>query len=102
MISAGEQSRKTGRDKLLLDVCGVSLLCRVQDLPDRRRTASRRRWVESDLAMLARAIQPGKTALISNITEPAVEVIDGEMEGLGGEGRPAGAHRAGPAILGRF
>ena len=35
--------------------------------------------------MLARAIQQGKTALISNITEPAVEVIDREMECLGGE-----------------
>jgi hypothetical protein len=52
--------------------------------------------------MLARAIQPGTTALIANITEPAVEVIDGEMERLGGEGRPAGAHRARPAIFGRF
>jgi hypothetical protein len=52
--------------------------------------------------MLAIAIQPGTKALIANITEPAVEVIDREMECLGGEGRPAGAHRAGPAILGRF
>jgi hypothetical protein len=103
VISAGEQSRKTGRDKLLLDVCGVSLLCRVQDRTgqkeNRKPTAMGRKRSRH---ASQRAIQPGKTALISNITEPAVEVIDGEMERLGGEGRRAGAHRARPAILGRF
>ena len=40
---------------------------------------------ESVLATMARAIQPGKTALIAHVTEPAVEVVDGEMERLGGE-----------------
>ena len=40
---------------------------------------------ESVLATMARAIQPGKTALIAHVTEPAVEVVDTEMERLGGE-----------------
>jgi uncharacterized membrane protein len=40
---------------------------------------------ESVLATMARAIEPGKTALIAHVTEPAVEVVDGEMERLGGE-----------------
>src|SRR5215216_2131469 len=40
---------------------------------------------ESVLARMARAIQPGKTALLAEATEPAVEVVDGEMERLGGE-----------------
>ena len=40
---------------------------------------------ESVLGTMARAIQPGKTALLAEATEPAVEVIDGEMERLGGE-----------------
>ena len=40
---------------------------------------------ESVLATMARAIQPGTTALIAEITEPAVEVVDTEMERLGGK-----------------
>jgi uncharacterized membrane protein len=40
---------------------------------------------ERVLGTMARAIQPGKTALLAEATEPAVEVIDGEMERLGGE-----------------
>ena len=40
---------------------------------------------ESSLATMARAIEPGKTALIAHVTEPAVEVVDTEMEGLDGE-----------------
>ena len=43
------------------------------------------REAESVLATMARAIEPGKTALIAHVTEPAVEVVDGEMERLGGE-----------------
>ena len=31
------------------------------------------------LGTMARAIQPGKTALLAEATEPAVEVIDSEM-----------------------
>ena len=40
---------------------------------------------ESVLARMARAIQPGKTALLAEATEPANEVVDGEMERLGGK-----------------
>jgi uncharacterized membrane protein len=40
---------------------------------------------ESVLATMARAIEPGKTGLIAHVTEPAVEVVDTEMERLGGE-----------------
>ena len=40
---------------------------------------------ESVLGTMARAIQPGKTALLAEATEPAVEVIDTEMGSLGGE-----------------
>ena len=40
---------------------------------------------ESVLGTMARAIQPGKTALLAEATEPAVEVVDGEMERLGGK-----------------
>lgn len=40
---------------------------------------------ESVLATMARAIKPGTTALIARVTEPAVEVVDGEMERLGGK-----------------
>ena len=40
---------------------------------------------ESVLATMARAIQPGKTALLAEATEPAVEVVDTEMERLGGK-----------------
>ena len=39
---------------------------------------------ESVLATMAKAIKPGTTALIARVTEPAVEVVDGEMERLGG------------------
>jgi hypothetical protein len=39
---------------------------------------------QSVLATMARAIQPGKTALIAEVTEPTAEVIDTEMERLGG------------------
>ena len=37
------------------------------------------------LAALGRAIPPQSTAVIASVTEPAVEVIDGEMAKLGGE-----------------
>ena len=37
------------------------------------------------LGVLGRAIPPGSTAVIASVTEPAVEVIDGEMKKLGGE-----------------
>jgi uncharacterized membrane protein len=40
---------------------------------------------EEALTALARAIPPNSTALIASVTEPAVEVIDGEMAKLGGE-----------------
>jgi uncharacterized membrane protein len=40
---------------------------------------------ESVLATMARTIEPGKTALIAHVTEPAVEVVDTEMESFGGE-----------------
>jgi uncharacterized membrane protein len=40
---------------------------------------------ESVLATMARAIKPNQTALIAAVTEPAVEVVDGEMERLGGK-----------------
>jgi uncharacterized membrane protein len=40
---------------------------------------------ESVLGTMASAIQPGKTALLAEATEPAVEVIDTEMGSLGGE-----------------
>src|SRR5215216_4219755 len=39
---------------------------------------------ESVLAAMARAIQPGTTALIAEVTEPTPEVVDEEMERLGG------------------
>jgi uncharacterized membrane protein len=39
---------------------------------------------ESVFATMARAIKPGTTALIAAVTEPAVEVVDTEMERLGG------------------
>ena len=52
------------------------------------------RAVTSDEALtaLGRGIPPGSTAVIANVTEPAVEVIDGEMAKLGGEvtRRPVG------------
>jgi uncharacterized membrane protein len=42
---------------------------------------------ESDeaLGVLGRAIPPGSTALIADVTEPAVELIDAKMDLLGGE-----------------
>jgi uncharacterized membrane protein len=40
---------------------------------------------EDALTALGRAIPPGSTAVIANVEEPAVEVIDGEMGKLGGE-----------------
>jgi len=36
------------------------------------------------IALLSRAITPGSNAVIANVNEPAVEVLDGEMEKLGG------------------
>jgi uncharacterized membrane protein len=39
---------------------------------------------ESVLAAMARAIQPGKTAVIAEVTETTPEVVDAEMERLGG------------------
>jgi uncharacterized membrane protein len=45
------------------------------------------RAVKSDEALtaLGRAIPPESTAVIASVSEPAVEVIDGEMAKLGGE-----------------
>ena len=63
---------------LLLGGTGGALLGSLIDIDDADRA-------ESVLATMARAIQPGKTALLAEATEPAVEVIDGEMERLGGE-----------------
>jgi uncharacterized membrane protein len=37
------------------------------------------------LSVLGRAIPPGSTAVIASVEEPALEVIDGEMEKLDGE-----------------
>ena len=47
---------------------------------------------EEALTALARAIPPESTAVIASVTEPAVEVIDGEMAKLDGEvtRRPVG------------
>lgn len=39
---------------------------------------------ESILATMARAIQPGTTALIAEVAETTTEVVDTEMERLGG------------------
>jgi uncharacterized membrane protein len=36
------------------------------------------------IALLGRAITPGSNAVIASVNEPAVEVLDGEMEKLGG------------------
>jgi uncharacterized membrane protein len=63
---------------LLLGGTGGALLGSLLDLD----TADE---AESVLATMARAIQPGKTALLAEATEPAVEVVDTEMESLGGE-----------------
>ena len=40
---------------------------------------------ESVLAAMARAIQPGTTALIAEVTEPTPEVVDAMMGRLGGQ-----------------
>ena len=40
---------------------------------------------EDALSTLGRAIPPGSTAVVATVTEPAVEVIDGEMAKLEGE-----------------
>jgi uncharacterized membrane protein len=40
---------------------------------------------EEALTALGRAMPPKSTAVIASVTEPAVEVIDGEMAKLGGE-----------------
>jgi uncharacterized membrane protein len=52
------------------------------------------RAVTSDeaLTVLGQAIPPGSTAVVANVEEPAVEVIDGEMKKLDGEitRRPVG------------
>jgi uncharacterized membrane protein len=40
---------------------------------------------EEALTALSRAIPTGSTAVIASVKEPAVEVIDGEMQKLGGE-----------------
>ena len=63
---------------LLLGGTGGVLLGSLLDIDDADRA-------ESVLATMARAIQPGKTALIAHVMEPAVEVVDGEMERLGGK-----------------
>jgi hypothetical protein len=34
---------------------------------------------------MAQAIPPGSTALVAAVSEPAIEVVDGEMAKLGGE-----------------
>jgi uncharacterized membrane protein len=63
---------------LLLGGTGGVLLGSLLDIDDADRA-------ESVLATMARAIEPGKTGLIAHVTEPAVEVVDTEMERLGGE-----------------
>jgi uncharacterized membrane protein len=63
---------------LLLGGTGGALLGSLIDIDDADRA-------ESVLATMARAIKPNETALIAHVTEPAVEVIDTEMERLGGE-----------------
>jgi uncharacterized membrane protein len=47
--------------------------------PDRVETS------DEALGVLGRAIPPGSTGVIASVTEPAVEVIDGEMRKLDGE-----------------
>ena len=63
---------------LLLGGAGGMLLGSLIDLADAD-------VAESVLATMARAIEPNKTALLAEATEPANEVVDGEMERLGGE-----------------
>ena len=40
---------------------------------------------EDALSQMAQAIPPGSTALVAAVSEPAIEVVDGEMAKLGGE-----------------
>ena len=63
---------------LLLGGAGGALLGSLIDLDDADRG-------ESVLATMARAIEPNKTGLVAHLTEPAVEVVDSEMERMGGE-----------------
>jgi len=63
---------------LLLGGAGGMLLGSLIDLADAD-------VAESVLGTMARAIQPGKTALLAEATEPANEVLDREMERLGGK-----------------
>jgi uncharacterized membrane protein len=63
---------------LLLGGAGGALLGSLIDLADAD-------VAESDLATMARAIEPSKTGLVAHVTEPAVEVVDSEMERLGGK-----------------
>jgi uncharacterized membrane protein len=63
---------------LLLGGTGGALLGSLIDIDDADRA-------ESVLSTMARAIEPNQTALIAHVTEPAVEVVDSEMERLGGE-----------------
>jgi uncharacterized membrane protein len=46
---------------------------------------SRADKAEDALSAFGRTIPPGSTAVVASVAEPAVEVIDGEMEKLGGE-----------------
>ena len=63
---------------LLMGGTGGALLGSLIDVDDADRA-------ESVLSTMARAIEPGKTALVAHVTEPAVEVVDSEMEHLGGK-----------------
>ena len=63
---------------LLLGGTGGALLGSLIDTDDADRA-------ESVLATMARAIEPNKTGLIAHVGEPAVEVVDTEMERLSGE-----------------
>jgi uncharacterized membrane protein len=63
---------------LLLGGTGGMMLGSMIDIDDADRA-------ESVLATMARAIEPNKTGLIADVTEPAVDVIDTEMVRLGGK-----------------
>jgi uncharacterized membrane protein len=63
---------------LLLGGTGGALLGSLMDIADADQA-------ESVLAAMARAIRPNETAIIAHVTEPAVEVVDSEMERLGGK-----------------
>jgi uncharacterized membrane protein len=45
----------------------------------------RQEQVDDALGQFSQAISPGSTAVVADVYEPAVEVIDGEMSKLGGE-----------------